>query len=268
MPDGLRLALGTLTVVPLGAGRVNRATARGVAELAPLVGLGLGLVAAAVLLAARLVGPPPAGPALPAALAVTTLALLTRGLHLDGLADTVDALGSYRRPAEVLAVLRRGDVGPLGVAGLVLTLLLQVLALAAATRDGRGTESVLLAAVVGRLAVTWACTPGVPAARPDGLGALVAGTARRWVAYLTTLVVAVGAAVYGRYDDDGTAYAAGRALLAVSCGLLAAALLRRHAVRRLGGITGDVLGAVLEVAATVVLLVMSVDRPAALRPAA
>ncbi len=121
-----------LTVVPVPA----RATAstRGVLPWAPLIGLLLGGVATGVaVLGTRWISPL-AG----AVLAVTVLALLTRGLHLDGLADTADGLGPLRDRERALEVMRSGDVGPFGVATLVLTLLLQVACAAAllATDDG------------------------------------------------------------------------------------------------------------------------------------
>jgi adenosylcobinamide-GDP ribazoletransferase len=258
---GWRLALTTFTVLPVRAGRVDRASAGHAMELGPAVGLGLGVAAAAVLVGFQALTPPGAGPLLPAALTVATLAVLTRGLHLDGLADTADALGSYVDAEQALAVMKDPAIGGLGAVTLVLTLLVQVGALAAATRDGRGTMSTVLAVVVGRLVALWACTPGTAAARTGGMGALVAGSARRLVALAMTAGTALFAAGYGLLDDDGTAYGTVRGLLALAAGLGAARLLRRHAVRRFGGITGDVLGAGIEVATTVVLVVMSLDRP-------
>jgi adenosylcobinamide-GDP ribazoletransferase len=85
------------------------------------------------------------------------------------------------------------------------------------------------------------------------------------VAVAATAVTAVAAGGYGVLDDDGTVYGAARGLLAVGAGLAAGRVLRRHAVRRFGGVTGDVLGAGIEIAATVVLVVMSFDRPDFLR---
>jgi adenosylcobinamide-GDP ribazoletransferase len=241
--DGVRLALTTFTVAPVRPGRVDRSAAARAMALAPLVGGLLGAVLAGAGLLARAAG---ASALLAAALTVTAGVLLTRALHLDGLADTVDGLGSYRDAQGALAIMKRPDIGPFGVGAVVLALLTQVAAATSAyARPGAATlATVVVAVATGRLAVTLACRRGVPAARPDGLGALVAGTvAWPWTALGGVLVGAVGLfAVPGR---------AWLGPLAVLAGLAASALLVRHATGRLGGITGDVLGAVIEVATTV-----------------
>ncbi|GII76027.1 hypothetical protein Sru01_10090 [Sphaerisporangium rufum] len=241
LAGGLRLAAGLLSVWPAGAPHADRATAGRAMLLAPLVGLLLGGAAAAVQFAAGLLLSPP----LAAALAIGSLALLTRALHLDGLADLADGLGSGRPAAGALEIMKRSDIGPFGVVTLVFTLLIQVAAAAEA-----GPPALVAACVTGRLAVTWACTPGVPAARPGGLGALVTGTVRPGAAGVATASALAGAVLLG--------LAAGGPLrfpLAVAGGLAAAWALRGHAVRRLGGVTGDVLGALVEAATAAALLV-------------
>src|SRR5262249_59685382 len=86
-----------------------------------------------------------------------------------------------RRPRdEALAIMRRSDVGPFGVAALLFTVLVQITALATVHPGWPGAGAVLLAAVTGRVAVVLATGPGSPAARPGGFGALVAaGTTAR-----------------------------------------------------------------------------------------
>ncbi|MBV9382826.1 MAG: adenosylcobinamide-GDP ribazoletransferase [Streptosporangiaceae bacterium] len=255
--DGLRLSVTLLTVFPVrhepeAPGRRDAETA---ILWAPAVGAGLGAIAAAVLL---LAGPLGEGRLTSAALAVATLAALTRGLHLDGLADLADGLGSGQPAAQALDIMRRGDVGPFGVVTLVLTVLIQVAAVAHAGAQGaaRGAAALIAAAVTGRLALAWACRQGVPAARPGGLGAMVAGTVRPAAAWTLTAgaLTAATAAVLTSTGAHGGAL--GWTLpAAVAAGLAAALALQEHAVRRLGGITGDVLGALVEIAATVCLLV-------------
>jgi adenosylcobinamide-GDP ribazoletransferase len=252
--NGLRLSVTLLTVIPLRgpASEPRRAAIAAAMAWAPAVGLLLGGVAAAVLVTAdRLLG---AGPLTAAGLAVAALALMTRGLHLDGLADLADGLGSGKPAPAALGIMRRSDIGPLGVVTLVLTLLLQVAALSRAESagGGRGPAALVTAAITGRLALTWACRRGVPAARPEGLGFLVAGTVRPAIPAASTLAVLCAAAAAVPISGHRLGWTLP---LAVVAGLAAAEVVRRHAVRRLGGITGDVLGALAEVAATAALVV-------------
>jgi adenosylcobinamide-GDP ribazoletransferase len=254
--NGLRLSATLLTVIPLPAASEpeatpSPATAAAAMAWAPAVGLLLGLIAAGVLLGAD--HPLGAGPLTGAALAVGSLALLRRGLHLVGLADLADGLGSGKPAPAALDIMRKSDIGPLGVATLVFTVLIQVAALAHAESlaANRGAAAVITAAVTGRLALTWACRRGVPAARPGGLGALVAGTVRPVVPLTETLaVLAAAVAAVVIWPLIGWTLP-----LAAVVGLVVAFGLERHAVRRLGGITGDVLGALAEVATTVALVV-------------
>ncbi len=256
--DGARLALSTFTVLPAGSPPTDRRTAGIAMSLAPLVGVVVALPAAAVMALAR-TGQSASALLLPAVLAVVVTTLTTRGLHLDGLADTVDGLGSSRPPDEARVVMRRPDVGPFGVVAVVLVLLTQVAALTAATERGFGTVALCVSVVTGRLAVTLACIRGVPAADPTGLGAAVAGTVRRSVAAAVTAAVLVASTFAGALDGDGgAAREAVRTVAAVVIGITAARLLRAHCVRRLGGVTGDVLGALVEAATTVSLLVMAI----------
>jgi len=267
MPDSLRLALGTLTALTVPAPRsVDRRTAGRAMLLAPFVGTFLGVVAALVVAGVRIFTtehrPTTAVDLLAAVLGIVVLALLTRGLHLDGLADTFDGFGVKGDDGEAararrLEVMREPGVGSFGVLAMVLTLLVQVAALTECAVSGYGTVSMVLAATTGRLAATWCCTRAVPAARPDGLGALVAGSVGRAAALVVTFVVLVGAAVLGQVDDDRALEVSLTLVVAVLVALLVAAVLRRHAVQRFGGVTGDVMGAVVEIATATVLVVVA-----------
>jgi len=256
----LRDALGLFTILPVRAAPEigRREAARAVLWL-PAVGALLAVPAGGVLLAVEAGGHSAPRRLLGAVLAIGLLALLTGGLHLDGLADTADGLGSRRPRDEALAIMRRSDVGPLGVAALLFTVLVQITALATVDPGWPGAGAVLLAAVTGRVAVVLATGPGSPAARPGGFGALVAAatTARARVATgAGVFVLAAGAAAV--VSGPATAL---RAAVAVLAGLLAAELLRRTALRRLGGMTGDVFGALIEVAAATALLALALASP-------
>ncbi len=264
---GLRLSVTLLTVIPLRGAvpagspsslppRPDRATAAAAMAWAPVVGLLLGVIGAAILLGAD--HPLGAGPLTGAVLAISALALLSRGLHLDGLADLADGLGSGQPAPVALEIMRRSDIGPFGTVTLILSLLIQVAALSQAESSGpgRGAAALIAAVVTGRLALTWACRRGVPSARPDGLGALVAGTVRPAIPVLITVAAVAAAAGAVAVSARLASQPLGWTLpLAVVAGLAAALVVQRHAVRRLGGITGDVLGALAEVAATVTLVV-------------
>jgi adenosylcobinamide-GDP ribazoletransferase len=245
---GLRLSITLLTAVPLPGGPADapgRRTAAAAMYWAPVVGLILGAAAAGVLLACRAGH---TGSLLAAVLAVAALAGLTRGLHLDGLADLADGLGSRRSAEQALDIMKRSDIGPFGVVTLVLALLIQVSALARADQSGRGPLAVVAAVVAARLAMTLACRHGIPAARPGGLGALVAGSVRPALGAALVAAAIAGAAAFGWI------YA-----VEIAAGLAASFALTALTVRRLGGITGDVLGAIAETTMAVCLLVTAIS---------
>ena len=263
MNDPLRLAFGTLTAVRVPApGSLESPVPGRAMALAPLAGLVPG--GAAVLvgwLALRL----ELSTGVIAVLTVGLYALTTRGLHLDGLGDTADGLAASYHRDQALAVMRRGDTGPAGLAAVVLLLLLQtavlaqVLALAVNRLPGAGGQLramvvVLVVAVAARVAVPLACARGVPAARPEGLGATVAGTVARPGLALVLVGAAVGCSVGGAIS--GFSWWAGP--LAVVLVSLSTALLVRRAVLRFGGITGDVLGAAVEIGTAGALLAFAV----------
>lgn len=220
---------------------------------APLAGAVVGLAAGALGAVLLLLG---AGTPLAAVAAVALPAVLTRGLHLDGLADVADGLGSARPAAEALRIMKRSDIGPFGVLTLVLVLLAQVAALHQLYARGWAVGAVAagVAGLVSRASLTLAARAGVAAARPGGLGAAVAGTVGVAAAALTAAAAVVLAAGAGTaLGPYGPVSAAASAVLALCAG----ELLRRHCRRRFGGVTGDVFGALAETSATVVLVVLA-----------
>ncbi|MFI6643893.1 adenosylcobinamide-GDP ribazoletransferase [Streptomyces sp. NPDC050504] len=249
--DGIRFAFGTLSVLPVRVSRWDREAARAGMLCAPLVGLVVGGCAAAVGAAFVLLG---AGPLVAAVATAAVPAVLTRGLHLDGVADVADGLGSARAPEQALRIMKQSDIGPFGVITLLFVLLAQVAALASLYGEGwaHGAAGAVLAGVTARLALTLASRTDVPAARPEGLGAMVAGTVPEGVATGVAAVLGAGLAVVGGLIGDFR-HAAGLVV-----GLAAAELMLRHCVRRFGGVTGDVFGAVAEVATVGALVTLTV----------
>jgi adenosylcobinamide-GDP ribazoletransferase len=252
--ESLRLAGGFLSVLPVravpdpGPRTVSRAMV-----LAPVAVLPLATLAGLVAWAASTAGLPGLVRGL---LVVGTLALGTRAMHLDGLADTVDGLGASWDRARALAVMRRGDVGPMGAVALVLVLGLQAAGLTAFPAGLGGAVAVALVVCASRGALALACRRGVPAARPDGLGRVVASSVGPLGLAVGVLLLLVLGTVAGVAADRPW----WQGLLAGALAVGVVVVLVRHAVRRLGGISGDVLGAAVE-AAAVTLVVVLAARP-------
>lgn len=244
--NALRLLFGTLTILPVRPpSAVDRRVAGWAMTLAPLVGAVLALLVAgpwSLLLEYDGVS----APLLLAALAVAALAVLTRAMHLDGLADTADGLGSGRRGDDALAIMRKSDIGPFGVATVVLTLLIQVAALAEC--GAHAPAALAVALITSRAVLPLMCTAWFPAARTDGLGSLVAGSVSPTRAGAGLLLAATP--VVGVLVVDGAPR-----LAVAAVGLLAGLALALHARHRFGGVTGDVYGACIEVTFTAALVV-------------
>lgn len=237
------LAFSWLTVIPLPQPRftVDRSAGRAAIAAAPVVGLVLGAAVAA--LSAAL-----AASALPAvaigALCVALLALVTRGMHLDGLADTTDGLGSMRPPEDARAVMRSGPVGPFGAACLAIVLLVQATVVGALASDHRW-GAIVVAVALGRVGVVLACHRSLPAS-DGGFGALV-GATQRFSAPTWAAIALVGSVL----ADTGQWWRGPVVSAVVLAGVL---LWTRHCARRLGGVSGDVLGSAVELTTTAALV--------------
>lgn len=173
------------------------------------------------------------------------LAVLTGGLHLDGLADTADGLFGGGDAARRLEIMREPGVGAFAVAVLVLMLLLDAAALASVPVRG---SALWLAAVCSRWAMAMAIW-AFPYARSAGLGQPYRASVRSWHAVAATALAAALTLPFGL---------TGAAALTVAVALTA--LIAARAIRALGGMTGDVYGAVGEITfagALVVVLVLS-----------
>lgn len=221
--------------------------------LAPLAVLPLGALTAVVVLLGREVALPPLATGL---LAVGALALGTRVLHWDGLSDVADGLtASYDRERS-LAVMRTGTSGPAGTLAVVLVVGLQAVGFGALSLVVDPVTGALLAGatvLVSRCALATACARPVPSARTEGLGATVAGTVPVWAAALSW--VAGGALLAGLLAVAGADPL--RAVLGVVLAVVVVLVLLRRCTRRLGGVTGDVLGATVELSLTALLLTLA-----------
>ena len=237
---GLPAAIAYLTRIPVLAGAHSSDLQRAAFPWFPVVGAGIGaLVGGAVWLATAVNLPPLAA----AALGVGAGLLVTGAFHEDGLADACDGLGAGGSPSRMLEIMRDPRLGTFGVAALVISLILQTSALAALPAG-----MVIPAAVAAHSSSrSWpAAAMFLPRAFPHGLAASLqqaAGKRARILCFLIGLVIAAALLQTASW----TMLPAG----------VTGALFAWWAVRRLGGVTGDVLGAVQQITLVATLLTLA-----------
>jgi adenosylcobinamide-GDP ribazoletransferase len=231
--DEFWLAVTFLTTLPAPSFVVPEGGLGPAGRWFPLVGLLIGLLLWAVHSFAQWLFPPP----LVGVFVVLVWVMLTGGLHLDGLADCCDGLLATTSRERRLEILRDPRVGSFGALGLILTLLIKVLAAGIAS-----PIALLMAPVWARWLLLW--TARQAQARPQGMGAAFA-------AGLTPQAIRVAALL----PLFLLFFASGRGLVGVLLAVSAMLALVRLARQRLGGVTGDVYGLVVEVSELVLLLV-------------
>jgi adenosylcobinamide-GDP ribazoletransferase len=238
---GLVAAARYLTIVPIPGAGPGRANAFGGAAVwFPVVGLGLGVVLVGVDRITGLVFPS----LLAALLTVTAWKLVTGGLHLDGLADSLDGLAGGD-PAHRLAIMRDSRIGAFGAMGLILVLLLEIVAVSELPPGLRG-RTLLVVPVIAR------ATPPLlarlfPPARSEGSGAAFSASVKWWAAPVA-LVIALAVTLAALHGLGALVF-----VLSIACAVAVAWFI----VTRVSGITGDVLGAAIEVGELTGLLTVS-----------
>lgn len=237
------VAVSWMTVVPVPQPRMpmDRSVGAAVMTAVPVVGILLGAAAAGLAAALSMTDLPTA---MIGVLVVVALAAATRGMHLDGLADTADGLGCYGPPERVAEVMRSGSAGPFGVAAVTSAMIIQVIGFGSLTDQHRWYE-LAFAIALGRVVAVIGSRRRLPAAHPTGFGALVAGTQHASVVVWTALALAAGA-VCGWTPDGLDVGAAVRAVVVTVVVVVAGWWFTAHCARRMGGINGDVLGAGIE----------------------
>jgi adenosylcobinamide-GDP ribazoletransferase len=203
----------------------------------PLVGLVLGAVIAGVFYLASLAFPP----LVVGGLCLATWMGLTGGLHLDGLADCCDGLLHTSNPQRRLEIMKDPHLGAFGAIGLGMALLLKFAALASLAPE-RAILTILLAASLGRWVILLAGLQ--PLARAGGMGAdFTAGLRKSSLAWGAIIPLML------------TALLGWHGLLALALTLLVVVGLLRFTRDRIGGVTGDVFGLLVEVVEILILLI-------------
>ncbi len=182
-------------------------------------------------------------PPLPLAVVLLTgQTLLTRGLHLDGLADSVDGFGGGYTRERTLAIMKDSHIGVFGTLALILACLLKVALLHSLLAAGTATAALVVAMVTARTALVMQCVLW-PCARPGGTGS-------PWIARARTdhLAVALPLCLVLSLPFTGLAH-----LAVLPAGLGAAWLWGATCRRRVGGMTGDLLGATNELVEITIL---------------
>ena len=240
-------ALGFLTRAPLlprgatgGMGEADMDLARAMRAF-PIVGALIGLASALVYVLAYAVGLPPLAAAL---LALASGALATGVLHEDGLADLADGLAGGNTAQERLAIMADSRIGAAGTLALIFGIALKAAALSALATPGV-VAAALIASGAGSRAIFPAILRRLEPARPDGLSAAIGVPG----ADVNATAIAIGCAIVAVCLGLTTGIS-----VALGCALLVFAI-AAIAQSKIGGHTGDVLGAAQQLAEIVILLV-------------
>lgn len=240
MAERFWTALAFLTRIPLRRATCTPEAIGRSASLFPLVGALVGAVEVLVLWTCRRVMPP----TLTATAIALTGILLTGALHLDGLADMADGFGGGRTREDVLRIMRDHQIGTFGAIALMMTLLLQISAIAGLMERGAAARVLIVAPAASRWAMVL-LGRRLPYARPDaGLGRALTDHVRDREVWTSTALVVTIAAVLARGP--------GLVSLAVTVALTAG--VGAFCRRRIGGVTGDTLGANAVLCETIVLV--------------
>ena len=243
----IRIAFGLLTRMPVPVD-TNRATARGAAAAwaYPIVGLGVGFFAsliAVVILALEL------PPSIAAALAMAVLIITTGAMHEDGLADSADGLWGGWDKAKRLAIMKDSHIGTYGVIALILSLLIHWTGLTALMAGGYVWAPIMVMAVLSRANMVLLMHV-LPRARATGLAHAVGQPSRN-----TTFAAIATAAFIGFVFIGSSGFTA---LLVSLCAALGCALIAHH---KIGGQTGDILGATQQVSQVALVITLAALAP-------
>lgn len=235
------LAVQFLTIIPLKIRNVGDKQLAWSMVYFPVAGLLLGMVLAGINYGLGMLGMNPLSSVM---ILVVSLIALTGGIHLDGLADTLDAFLSRKNKEEMLAIMRDSHAGVMGVLGIVSAVLLKI-ALLFSFRNSLLPLALILSCLVSRWALAYSIFL-FPYARKEGKAGVYFSGMTPKIFTLCTIITLACLLIFSGLSG----------LIIIIICAAGIYLFGRFSCRKIGGLTGDVLGAINEIAEILVLFSM------------
>lgn len=235
-------AIQFLTVLPVGKNKFDESSLPRAARYFPAAGLLLGLILAAlyfIFSALKL------NILATSTVIVVSLVALTGGLHMDGLSDTFDGLLSSKGKEEMLAIMRDPHTGAMGTIAIISAMLLKIVFLFSLP-PAQVPASLILMCSISRGALVPLMLV-FPYARSEGKGKVFIAGMNRKIVYASVALSFIIALVFGKT----------RGILIMAAAFLAAYLFSVFISKKIGGITGDTLGAANEISEIAILFCIS-----------
>jgi adenosylcobinamide-GDP ribazoletransferase len=169
--------------------------------------------------------------------------VITGGLHLDGLGDTVDGIYSGRDKERILEIMKDSRTGTFGVLALIIILLFRF-AILVSLRGESLYRAVVIAPIIARTLMSLLMYKRPYAREKQGLGDLFIGQITRKTLIITLILGTIFTIIMGSY----------RGIIAMVVAVIFVLGFRSYVEKRIGGITGDILGASVEISEIIVLL--------------
>jgi len=238
----LRLALSFLTIIPSGVKEeIGEASFAKSVKYFPVIGFAIGLLLAGLyaVISTRLEG------LASSAIVITALIIVTRALHLDGLADTFDGIFGGKDKEQKLAIMKDSRIGSFGMVSIMAVIGLKILLLSSISSVYK-LEAIITFPVLGRWSACYAVSTQPYARKSKGLGSLFLG-ANKIDLFIASIIAFVIAAIFLGYA----------AILAAVVALVFAIAYSRFIKSEIGGMTGDTLGALIELTELAVIFILA-----------
>ncbi len=233
-------ALTFLTIIPIPKRYKYTSSFEGCERYFPIVGVIIGLLAGLCAYISFLIFPP----LVAAAISVLALMVITGGLHIDGLSDTADGFFSYRDKEKTLEIMKDSCIGSMGSISQICLIILKISAIYELAASSY--LALFIAPIIGRTAILYLSYKFNPA-NSNGLGFTInSGVTKLAMNFALALSVVLSYFLFGLFG-----------ILAVVFALATTYYLGKISKKKIGGFTGDVLGASCEIAEATTLIILS-----------